>query len=120
GHYRSGYSTTLIVECPRGQSVAYVSSVFGAGRFPSAGKKGGGAGMTSYLFKLSSDNPIQHAGVIALDDLEPLCGLFDEQGKPDSTRGEWRTAVDVPSLNVVAYPLRSSESVYMICATGGG
>lgn len=121
GRYRSGYTTTVTIEVVNGDNPAFFSSAFGAGRFPARGMRGGGDGMTSYLFSVDRTKPVfQNGGITALDDLKPLCGLFNADGFPDSANGEWQTSEETQTLMVADWPVPPEGLIYIVCATGGG
>ena len=123
GAFRSGYTTTVLLECVAEQSVAYFTALLGSGRTARRGIRGGGDGMTSYLFKVPAkeDHSIcQLGGMLPLSDLVPLAGKFDGDGSPDSRDGEWMTTNGAKTLMVTNYPLESGDGVYLVCAAGGG
>lgn len=123
GKFRSGYSACFVLECMDGQSEISFSALLDSGRFHRRGMAGGGFGMTSYLFKVKRqpDRSIRELhGVIPLEDLVPLAGLFDDEGRPDPAHGTWFTTPEVPTLKIADYTLREGEALYVVCATGGG
>lgn len=123
GRHRSGYSACFVLECLDGQSEISFSALLDSGRFHRTGMHGGGFGMTSYIFKVKRrpDRVIRELnGVIPLEDLVPLAGLFDAEGRPHPVDGEWYTTPEVPTLKIANYVLREGEALYVVCATGGG
>jgi N-methylhydantoinase B len=123
GRFRSGYSSTLMVEALDQQPLVYFSAFLGSGKFPRAGAVGGGDGMTSYLYKIRSrpDHQIhQRGGAVPLEDLVPLVGLMDADGAPQTDGGTWHTTEDARTLMVSGYEMAAGEVMYILCATGGG
>lgn len=121
GKFRSGFTNTVVAEAIGG--TAQATFLHDAGRFIRPGIEGGGAGMTSYLFKvrLQPDGSIrQRNGIIPLEDLEPLAGNFDADGLPDPEHGEWCPGTPYKTLKISGLPLEAGEALYIICASGGG
>jgi N-methylhydantoinase B len=121
GKHRSGFSNGLMVEVISEE--AFSSFLLDSGRFERLGIQGGGAGMTSYLYKVKRqpDGSIrQRNGIVPLCDLEPLAGKVDADGAPDSADGEWGLNTPHKTLKLTGYPVKKGEVIYIICATGGG
>lgn len=120
GRHRAGFANALIVESIAGE--AFSTFLHDSGRYPRYGLEGGGAGMTSYIFRIKPqpDGSIrQRNGIIPLSDLEPLAGNFMEGGIPDPVLGEWCRDTPYKTLKISGYPLRKGELVYIISASGG-
>jgi len=123
GKFRSGYSSTLMIEALDGQPLVHFSAFLGSGKFTRPGAEGGGAGMTSYLYKINrapGRRVRQRGGAVPMSDLVPLVGLMDERGAPVADGGTWHTTDDARTLMVSGYGLGAGDVVYVICATGGG
>jgi N-methylhydantoinase B len=120
GKYRSGFANGLMVEVI--SDVASTSYLLDSGRFARPGLDGGGAGMTSYLYKVKRqpDGSIrQRNGIVPLCDLELLAGKVDADGAPDSGDGVWGRNAPHKTLKLTGFPLHKGEVVYVICSTGG-
>jgi N-methylhydantoinase B len=120
GKYRSGFANGLIVEVISDEASS--SYLLDSGRFERPGLHGGGAGMTSYLYKVKRqpDGSIrQRNGIIPLSDLELLAGKTDEDGAPDSQDGVWGRNAPHRTLKLTGFPMKKGEVIYVICATGG-
>lgn len=120
GEHRSGFSNALLVESTKGRALG--TFLHDSGRFPRLGLNGGGAGTTSYLFRVKPrpDGTIrQRNGIIPLEDLEPVAGLFDADGTPSPSNGEWCLGSSHNTLKLSGFPVEENEMLYIISATGG-
>ncbi|HZZ51360.1 MAG TPA: hydantoinase B/oxoprolinase family protein [Pseudonocardia sp.] len=120
GKNRSGFANGLIVEVTSDNTSA--SLLLESGRNGPAGLDGGGAGMTTFLYKVKPEahNRIrQHNGLIPLSDLEPLAGKVTIDGAPDSESGEWCLNTPHRTLKLTGHQLHKGDVLYLISSTGG-
>src|SRR5262249_4394877 len=121
GRHRAGYATVLMIECVSGQ--VGVTSVLDSARFTRSGAAGGGEGMTSYLFARAPDagNAIPaRNGVVPLDRLTALVGVYDGRGMPDPRDGTWGQGARFRTAKITNHVLRKGEALLIVPAGGGG
>jgi N-methylhydantoinase B len=121
GRHRSGYGNSILLECADGE--VFISTILDSGRFARPGAEGGGHGMTSYLFRMATDdgNRIpQSNGLVPLDHLSPLAGRFDEEGRPDSESGDWGRGTEFQTTKLTNLVLKAGEVLFVLAPTGGG
>jgi N-methylhydantoinase B len=120
GEHRAGFTGTFLVECTDGELVATV--LLDSGRFPRWGIAGGGMGQTAYIFGVDDaggDIP-QANGLVPLDHLHPLAGIFNSDGVPDTVNGEWSLGTELTSTKVTAWPMPAGKGLYVTGPAGGG
>jgi N-methylhydantoinase B len=123
GEHRSGFSNCSQLEVLPDQDTVFLTLMRDSGRFLREGMGGGGAAMPAYLYKVErrEDGTIRSwNGVVPLSDLEPLVGIFDENGAPDPEDGTWQTPTDVKSHKLSGYAIHGGEVWYTINPTGAG
>jgi N-methylhydantoinase B len=121
GKHRSGHAGTVLLQCTTGDLVATL--LLDSGRYPRWGIEGGGSGRTAHIFSVPSRDgePVPHkAGLVPLDRLKPLAGIFDADGAPDPVNGEWGRGAESTSTKITAYPLSAGEGIYVAGPGGGG
>jgi N-methylhydantoinase B len=121
GKHRAGFANTLLIEPSKGDLA--ITFILDSGRFVRPGVRGGGAGMTSYVFRVAKNAdgtiPQQH-GVVPLDRLTSVAGKFDADGLPDSSDGEWGRGAESQTTKLSGLVLAASEALLVVPAAGGG
>jgi N-methylhydantoinase B len=121
GQHRAGYANVLMLEPTQGDFAVTIN--LDSARFTRPGVNGGWNGMTSYIFRVvpDADNRIPQAhGVVPLDHLRPMAGVFDEAGSPDPADGEWARGTEFRTSKLNNLPLVEGDVVLMVPAGGGG
>jgi N-methylhydantoinase B len=120
GRFRAGHQNAMMIELTG--DVAW-TMVLDSTRFTRPGAAGGGSGMASLVFRVrrEADGRIPYAnGLVPLENLEPLVGLFDEDGSPDPAGGTWNQGTTLQTAKVSNVPLKAGDVLYAIPAAGGG
>jgi N-methylhydantoinase B len=79
--------------------------------------------MASLVFKVrrDADGRVPYAnGLIPLENLEPLVGLFNDDGAPDPDAGVWNQGTTLSTAKVSNVLLAAGDLLYAIPAAGGG
>lgn len=119
GTYRSGYPAWVAFESLSEDTV--LSFLLDSGRFPPAGLRGGGSGMTAFLMELDLEGAkgfSQWNGLMPLEHVRPVAGCFSDGGQP--TPGEGWGKGEAMTLKLSALPLRRGRAIVCYQASGGG
>ncbi|GGJ60486.1 hydantoinase B/oxoprolinase family protein [Streptomyces brasiliensis] len=119
GKFRSGFPAFVAFESRSDDTV--LSFLLDTGRFPSAGLRGGGPGMSTYLMELNIDDAggfTQWNGLLPLDHVEAIAGCFGDGGQP--TPGAGWGAGKAQTLKLSAHELHKGKIIVCYQAAGGG
>lgn len=120
GQHRAGLQSGLMIECSGDMSW---TMVLDSTRFTRPGAAGGGNGMTSYAFRVrkDADGSIPYVnGLVPLDHLSPLLGLFDRDGVPDPEFGEWNQGTEFSTTKMAGVACKQGDVLFLVAAGGGG
>ena len=119
GRFRSGYPAFVAFESLCDDTV--LSFLLDSGRFPPAGLRGGGAGMSAFLMELDLEAAggfRQWNGILPLEHVKPIAGCFSDSGQP--TPGQGWGAGEALTLKLSALPLKPGRVIVCYQAGGGG
>jgi N-methylhydantoinase B len=117
GKYRSGVPAYVAFE-PIGDP-AFVSTIYGCGRFPRQGLRGGRSGTPSCLIQVPTGGGHefrQWNGLIPVDEWEPVAGRFGTDGHPDAD-GAWCEGTIAKSLKA---DLEVAPNTMLVAYISGG
>lgn len=119
GKYRGGLGATYTIYAESDVVLSVTSDrvLFGA-----PGIEGGGAGTTTYGWYIKE---YEHTAPYAenaqdLRGVEPLFGIFDEQGRPDPNSGTFGLGARFETGKIANFHLKAGDALRLACGGGGG
>jgi N-methylhydantoinase B len=120
GKFRGGFSPGLTLEV---LGDTFVTCLLDRVRVPSLGAEGGTAGMTTYGWTIEKDSagsPVTWNGLLPVDRMNPLYGIYDADGRPDPLNGVFAQGAKYESCHIAGMQVPPGTVLRWIVASPGG
>lgn len=117
GEFRGGMGGVYSILA---ESDTFVTITADRVRVGAPGSNGGGAGAPAYGWYIKDFDIALHTNPLDLRGLEPLFGMFDEQGRPDPDHGEFGRGARYTTGKFSGLLLKAGDALRFTIGGGGG
>lgn len=117
GKNRGGFGSMYTITALSDTSVTVTADRVRRG---ASGAEGGGEGMSAYGWYIPNFDRVQHMDPLNLKGIEPLFGMFNEQGDPDPDNGIFCLGSRYDTGKVAGLVVKSGDALRIVVGGGGG
>lgn len=117
GRFRGGLGSVYTIVAESDTLVTVVADRIRRG---AAGSNGGGSGTPAVGWYIAGFDLAEHGDPMDLRRVEPLFGLFDEQGRPDPVHGEFARGARYRTGKFSNLVIKAGDAIRLLIGGGGG